>query len=88
MGAIPFTLNYDRRMVRLVRNCRHLTLSDMEKVMGVGSATIRQIERGTLDFSINYQSKFDAAIKKLNISQIEMASLELLLTIKRENDNK
>lgn len=87
MNAIPFALNYDRRMIRLVRQLRNLTLADMEEVMGVSLATIGQLERGTLDFSMFYQSKFNEALKKLKISPIEMVSLELMTELKKENGN-
>lgn len=87
MNAIPFNINHDRRLIRLVRQLRNLTLADMEEVMGVSLATIGQLERGTLDFSMLYQSKFDEALKKLNISPVEMASLALILELKKGNGN-
>lgn len=76
---LPFTLNYDYRLIKLVRQIRNLTLAEFSTYMKVNQSTIARLEKGLLDFSVLYQSKFHGALQQLNISNIEMASLTILL---------
>lgn len=81
---VPYTLDYDYRLIKLVRQIRDLTLAEFGEVVGIHWNTVAQLEKGLLEFTPLYMTRFHEGLKKLNISPIEMASLELLLTIKRE----
>ncbi|MDM5334964.1 helix-turn-helix transcriptional regulator [Ureibacillus composti] len=78
-NSLPFTHNYDYRMIKLVRQIRNLTLSEFSTYMNVNQSTIALLEKSQLEFSVHYQSKFHEALKQLNVSNIEFASLTILL---------
>lgn len=72
----------DVRYLKQVRLLRNLTLKDMEKVMNVDSTTLSKLENGVLDFTPIYYSRFEAACRKLRLSNIEIASLRKVIEIK------
>lgn len=85
--TLPFTLNYDYRLIKLVRQLRNLTLAEFSIFMNVNQSTIARLEKDSLEFSVFYQSKFHEAIKQLKISNIEMASLTILLELQIQQES-
>lgn len=83
---VPYTLDYDYRLIKLVRQIRDLTLAEFGEVVGIHWNTIAQLEKGLLEFSPLYMTRFDQALKKLNISNVELTSLKLILELKKENN--
>lgn len=85
---MTYTLDYDHRMIKMVRQIRDLSLAEFADVSGIHLTTLAQLEKGQLQFSPLFMTRFHEALKKLNISEIEMTSLTTLLEAKKENDNK
>ena len=84
--AVPFFHDYDCRLIKLVRQIRDLSLVEFSRFMGVDPATVSRLENNTLNFSILYQTKFDDALRRLDITKMEMESLTVLLE-KGKNDD-
>lgn len=81
---VPFTLDYDYRLIKLVRQIRDLTLADMQEVSGINLNTLALLEKDLLPFTPLYQSKFHHALKELKISNVELASMKLLMELKAQ----
>jgi len=82
---VPYFLDYDYRLIKLVRQIRDLTLAEFGEAIGIHWNTLAQLEKGQLEFTPLYMTRFHDGLKKMNIGPIEMKSLELLLELKKEN---
>ncbi|MGH0601595.1 XRE family transcriptional regulator [Bacillus mycoides] len=58
------------------------TLQEFSRFMGVDLATICKLEQGRLDFIPYYHEKLKVAIKRLHISNIELASMRKIIEMK------
>lgn len=63
---------------------RSLTLKDMERLMNVDQSTLSKLERGELDFTPAYFSRFEAACKKIRLNNTEIASLRKVIELKEK----
>lgn len=72
----------DVRYMKQVRLLRNLTLKDMESLMNVDQSTLSKLERGELDFTPVYYSRFESACKKIRLSNIEIVSLRKVIELK------
>jgi transcriptional regulator with XRE-family HTH domain len=82
-NKLPYTRVFDDyRMILAVRRLRNLTLRQFESYMEVDHSTIAKLEKGFLDFSVHYESKFRLACERLQVSEIEINSLKKVLKIR------
>lgn len=56
--------------------------------MGVDSATICKLENGQLDFTPYYHEKLREAIKRLRVSNVELASIRKIIEMKEQRGYK
>jgi transcriptional regulator with XRE-family HTH domain len=87
-NRLPYNQHFDYRYIKPVRHLRNKTQLEFEQVMGVDRSTIGKLERGELDFSPLYESKFKEAIKRLRISNVELASVRRIIDMKEQRGYK
>lgn len=80
--------NLDYRYIRQVRFLRNKTLKQMEEFMGVDDSVISRLENGHLEFTPIYQERFKDAMKRLRVSNIEVASIRKILEMKSQRGYK
>lgn len=89
---LPFNqlneISQDVRYLKQVRLLRNLTLSQMQELMNVDQSTLSKLERGELDFTPVYYSRFEAACKKIRLSNIEIASLRTVIQLREKRGLK
>ncbi|CAH0283303.1 hypothetical protein SRABI134_04095 [Peribacillus sp. Bi134] len=56
--------------------------------MGVNKSTIGKLEKGSLDFTPYYENKLKDAIKKLQISNIELVAIRNIIDSKERKGYK
>jgi len=81
-NRIPYNQEFDHRFIKPVRHLRNKTLVEFEHFMGVDSTVISRLENGQIAFSPLYQSKFKEAIKRLRVSNVELASVRKIIEMK------
>ena len=87
---LPYNQNdifHDFRYLKQIRLLRSLTLKDMESLMKVDQSTLSKLERGELKFSQKYSSYFEIAVKKLRLSNGEIASLRKVIELREARKN-
>lgn len=87
-NRIPYKQEFDYRFIKPVRHLRNKTQQDFSHFMGVDASTIGKLERGELKFSPLYESKLKDAIKRLRVSNIELASIRKVLEMKAQRGYK
>lgn len=85
---MEYKQDFDHRFIKRVRQLRNQTQSNFEQVMGVDRSTIGKLERGEIEFTPLYQSKFKDAIKRLRVSNVELASVRRILEMKSSRGYK
>ncbi|MBG9528471.1 helix-turn-helix transcriptional regulator [Bacillus cereus] len=88
MNKVEYKQGFDYRFIKPVRQLRNQTQSDFEQVMGVDRSTIGKLERGEIEFTPLYQSKFKDAVKQIGISNIELISVSRILEMKEQRGYK
>ncbi|WP_156183140.1 helix-turn-helix domain-containing protein [Mesobacillus campisalis] len=79
---LPYNQELDYRMIRLLRHSRNLTLKQMATEMNIDPATLSRIETGQMQFTNYYESKLRDAIKRLRITNVEIASIRKIIEVK------
>ncbi|WP_077308686.1 helix-turn-helix domain-containing protein [Terribacillus halophilus] len=87
-NRIPYNQEFDHRYIKPVRHLRNKTQLDFEQYMNLDRSTIGKLERGDLEFTPLYQSKFKDAIKRLRVSNVEIASVRRILDMKEQRGYK
>jgi transcriptional regulator with XRE-family HTH domain len=85
---LPYNQEFDYRYIKPVRHIRNKTLHQFAKFMGVDHSTIAKLEKGQLSFTPYYESKFKDAIKRLRVSNIELASVRKIIEMKEQRGYK
>jgi DNA-binding transcriptional regulator YiaG len=87
-SRLPYNQEFDHRFIKYVRHSRNLTLDRFSPYMGVNKSTIGKLEKGTLDFTPYYENKLKDAIKKLQISNIELVAIRNIIESKERKGYK
>ena len=85
---MPYNQEFDHRFIKPVRHLRNKTLHDFAEIMGVNHSTIAKLEKGQIAFTPYYESKLKFAIKRLRISNIELASVRKVIEMKEQRGYK
>lgn len=85
---IPYNQEFDHRFIKYIRHARNKTQAEFEHFIGVDKSTIGKLERGELEFTPLYESKLQAAIKRLRVSSIELASIRKIIEMKEQRGYK
>lgn len=87
-NRIPYKQEFDYRFIKPVRMARNKTQAQLGELMNVDVSTVGKLERGELNFSLLYESKFKEALKRLRVSNIELASIRKILEMKEQRGYK
>lgn len=87
-SRLPYNMDYDHRFIKPIRHSRNKTLQEFSCFMGVDPATICKLEQGRLDFTPYYHEKLEDAIKRLRISNSELASIRKIIEMKEQRGYK
>ncbi|TKC18180.1 helix-turn-helix transcriptional regulator [Robertmurraya kyonggiensis] len=87
-SKLPYNMEYDHRFLKPIRHARNKTLADFSHFMNVNSSTICKLEKGSLEFTPYYHEKLRDAIKRLRISNIELASIRNVIEQKEKRGYK
>ncbi|MEH7037194.1 hypothetical protein COM13_16090 [Bacillus pseudomycoides] len=87
-SCLPYNMEYDYRFIKPIRHSRNKTLQEFSHFMGVDSATICKLENGQLDFTPYYHEKLREAIKRLRVSNVELASIRKIIEMKEQRGYK
>ncbi|MCI3146183.1 hypothetical protein C5137_07560 [Bacillus cereus] len=87
-SRVPYKMEYDCRFIKPIRHSRNKTLQEFSRFMGVDPATICKLEQGRLDFTPYYHEKLKDAIKRLRVSNVELASIRKILEMKQQRGYK
>ena len=74
----------DVRYLKQVRLLRNLTLIQMGELMNVDYSTLSKLERGELEFTSVYYSRFEAACRKIRLNNAEIVSLRKVIELKEK----
>lgn len=87
-SRLPYNMEYDYRFIKPIRHSRNKTLQEFSHFMRVNSATICKLENGQLDFTPYYHEKLRDAIKRLRVSNVELASIRKIIEMKEQRGYK
>ncbi|HDR4695876.1 TPA: helix-turn-helix transcriptional regulator [Bacillus cereus] len=87
-SRLSYNMEYDHRFIKPIRHSRNKTLQEFSHFMGIDPATICRLERGQLDFTLYYHEKLKNAIKRLRISNVELASIRKIIEMKEQRGYK
>jgi transcriptional regulator with XRE-family HTH domain len=87
-NRLPYNQIYDFRFIKPVRHLRNKTLTEFSNFMNVDKATISKLENNQLEFTPYYEEKFKDAIKRLRVSNIEIASVGKIIEMKSQRGYK
>lgn len=87
-SRLPYSMEYDHRFIKPIRHSRNKTLQEFSHFMNVDPATICKLEQGRLDFTLYYHEKLKDAIKRLRVSNVELASIGKIISMKEQRGYK
>jgi transcriptional regulator with XRE-family HTH domain len=87
-SRLPYNQEYDHRFIKPIRHLRNKTLNDFAEFMNVDHSTIAKLEKGQLPFTPHYESKLKDAIKRLRVSNVELASVRKIIEMKEQRGYK
>ena len=87
-NRIAYKQEIDYRFIKLVRMARNKTQAQLAELMGVDTSTVSKLERSALKFTPLYESKFNDALKRMRVSNIELASIREIIQMKQRRGIK
>lgn len=87
-NRLPYNQEFDYRFIKPVRHLRNKTLVEFSQFMNVDKTTISRLENNQLEFTPHYEAKFKDAIKRLRVSNVELASVRRILEMKSSRGYK
>lgn len=79
--TLPYQQKLTSPMIRYIRLCRNLTQERFGEVCRMDQSVVAKLERGEIELSVNYESRILEGCRALNISEIELESIEGLLEL-------
>ncbi|OZT14406.1 hypothetical protein CHN50_02195 [Priestia aryabhattai] len=87
-SRLPYNQEFDHRYIKPIRHLRNKTLHDFAEFMRVDHSTIAKLEKGQISFTPYYESKLKDAIKRLRVSNVELASVRKVIEMKEQRGYK
>ncbi|PAW37809.1 transcriptional regulator [Bacillus toyonensis] len=81
--SLPHERKITYQMIKYLRLCRNMTQTQFGGVCKVDQGVLAKLERGDLPLSPHYESKIMDGIRALNISQLELVSVERIVELKQ-----
>lgn len=87
MNNLPHERKITYQMIKYIRLCRNMTQTQFGEICKINQGVLAQIERGDIELSIHYASKIMDGCKVLNISDLELQSIQNLLQLKQNRES-
>ncbi|WP_316276625.1 helix-turn-helix domain-containing protein [Bacillus cereus] len=82
MNSLPHERKIAYQMIKYIRLCRNMTQGQFGAVCKIDQSVLAKLERGELSLSPHYESKIMDGIHALNISQLELVSMQRVVELK------
>jgi transcriptional regulator with XRE-family HTH domain len=86
IGVNQSTLPYESKitypMIRYIRLCRNLSQEQFGKVCKIDQSVLARLELGSIELTMNYETKIIEGCRALNISELELLSVKRLVELK------
>lgn len=86
--SLPYQQKITYQMLPYLRLCRNLTQEQFGQACKIDQSVLARIESGSIELSINYESRVLEGCKVLNISELEMLSVKRILELKTQRGIK
>lgn len=88
IGVNKSTLPYESKitypMIKYLRLTRNLSQEQFGKACKIDQSVLARLELGSIELSINYESKIIEGCRALNISNVEMVSIKRIVELKQK----
>lgn len=86
--SIPFQSKITYPMIKYLRLCRNLSQEQFGNACKIDQSVLARLELGSIELSINYESKILEGCRALNISELELKSVKRLVELKEQRGIK
>ncbi len=81
--SLPYQQKITYQMIKYLRLCRNMTQEQFGQVCKIDQSVLARLESGSIELSMNYESKIMDGCKVLNISELEMQSVKRIVELKQ-----
>lgn len=81
--SLPYQQKITYQMIKYLRLCRNMTQEQFGQVCKIDQSVLARLESGSIEFSINYESRVLEGCKVLNISELELVSVKRIVELKQ-----
>ncbi|MCU4971079.1 helix-turn-helix domain-containing protein [Bacillus toyonensis] len=81
--SLPYQQKITYQMIKYLRLCRNMTQEQFGQVCKIDQSVLARLESGSIEFSINYESRVLEGCKALNISELELVSVKRIVELKQ-----
>lgn len=83
LNSLPYQQKITYQMIKYLRLCRNMTQEQFGEACKIDQSVLARLESGSIEFSINYESRVLEGCKALNISELELVSVKRLVELKQ-----
>ena len=83
LNNLPYQQKITYQMIKYLRLCRNMTQEQFGQVCKIDQSVLARLESGSIELSMNYESKIMNGCKVLNISELEMQSVKRIVELKQ-----
>lgn len=83
LNNLPYQQKITYQMIKYLRLCRNMTQEQFGQVCKIDQSVLARLESGSIELSMNYESKIMDGCKVLNISELEMQSVKRIVELKQ-----
>ncbi|OBW53324.1 helix-turn-helix domain-containing protein [Bacillus cereus] len=81
--SLPYQQKISYQMIKYLRLCRNMTQEQFGQVCKIDQSVLARLESGSIELSMNYESRVLEGCKVLNISELEMQSVKRIVELKQ-----
>ncbi|MEH0976430.1 helix-turn-helix transcriptional regulator [Bacillus mobilis] len=80
---LPYQQKITYQMIKYLRLCRNMTQEQFGQVCKIDQSVLARLESGSIELSINYESRVLEGCHALNISGLELLSVKRIVELKQ-----
>lgn len=81
---LPYQSKINRHMLKHLRLCRNLNQEQFGQACKIDQSVLARLESGSIEITINYESRILDGCKKLNFSELEFQSVKRIVDLKQQ----
>lgn len=83
LNNLPYQQKITYQMIKYLRLCRNMTQEQFGQVCKIDQSVLARLESGSIELSMNYESRVLEGCKVLNISELELVSVKRIVELKQ-----